>query len=121
MKRIKDDGTPSFQGDIMLRRVETLPAAAQKATMPEAHGGKVIAHSETGHHHVVTGDVVLYEMPGDALTRYMVARGPVEIVHHRSADTHETLELYSDGEREVVWEIVRQREYVPKGWRRVED
>lgn len=78
----------------------------------------VVAHSETGHHHVALGGDY-YTVPGNQMVAYLVTRGPVEIEHRRSTDTHETLELLGDGE--VVWEISRQREHVPEGWRRVED
>lgn len=120
MRRITQDGSPAFQGDVMFRRVEALPKEAVRQETPK---GGVVAHSETGHHHVATGDFAFYAMPGDVMRSFLVAKGPIDITHHRPTDTHEALELLydSDGAGEVIWEIGRQREYVPEGWRRVED
>lgn len=120
MKKIIPDGSPAFQGDVMFRSVPTLPAGAAKQP---ANGETIVAHSETGHHHVATGsDFDLYTVPNDPLHSYLVARAPIRIEHHRSTDTHETFKLDSDGcGGEVVWEIGRQREYTPAGWQRVTD
>jgi hypothetical protein len=39
-----------------------------------------------------------------------------DVVHLRGLDTHETLRLPRG-----TWEIRRQQEWSPEGWRRVED
>lgn len=46
-----------------------------------------------------------------------------DVVHHRPWDTHETLRLlYSEvPSGETIFEIHRQREHSPEGWRRVAD
>ena len=104
----------AFQGDIMIRRVEKLPEGVTKQK------DLIVAHSETGHHHVAAGgEVERYQL--DGMLSYLVAKGPVKIEHKRPWDTHETLELLYDGGPEIVWEIRRQREHTPEGWRRVED
>ena len=120
MKRIFADGRPAFQGDVMVRSVDRLPPKAVR--MGRGPDGTVVAHSETGHHHVVVGDHEPYRVPADdGMRTFVVARGPLELRHLRGWDTHETLELFYDGPGEVVWEMPRQREYMPDGWRRVED
>ena len=120
MKRI-DDRTMHFQGDLMVRSVAQIPRGLALADEPE--GGHIVAHSETGHHHVVVarpgakatihrnideelGMVAYLEVTGDS----------VELRHLRPTDTHETIEIPVG-----LWELRRQREYVPEGWRRVED
>lgn len=111
------------QGDVMFRRVAKLPANAIK--QPDSTE-VVVAHSETGHHHVAL-HAQQYTLPGErgATLSYLVASGalPITIEHRRPFDTHEPLELLSDtpGGGDVVWEIIRQREHTPEGWRRVED
>ena len=112
--RIIPNGKPAFQGDVMFRRVAKLPHGAKRIDGAE----HVVAHSETGHHHVALGGS--YFTTGDPFVAYLVATAPVVVEHRRSTDTHERLELLSDG-AEVVWEIRRQREHAPEGWRRVED
>lgn len=108
------------QGDVVFRRVRAMPkgAVAQQ-------GPLVVAHSETGHHHVavaeVSGAAVLFGVPGDTMQSYLkVDRGYVDIVHQRPWDTHETLRLLCD-EPGTIWEIRRQREHIPEGWRQVVD
>jgi len=112
------------QGDVMFRRIDQLPKDAVKQP---ASAEVVVAHSETGHHHVALQVHGHYTVPEDrgAMLSYLVASGalPIIIEHRRPTDTHETLELMSDTPDlgEVVWEIRRQREHVPEGWRRIAD
>jgi hypothetical protein len=101
------------QGDILLSRVTSLPTSNLIEAPPVA-GQLILARSSTAHHHVVVGEARLYRE--DDLTSYLVAEEEVEVVHLRPHDTHETLRLGAG-----VWEVRRQREWVPAGWRRVED
>ena len=112
MKQVKKIAA---QGDLVVIRREKVPDGFEETE------NKVVAHSETGHNHVAVGDCIHFANPDDVMRSFLVAKGPVVLEHHRSFDTHEALELLSEGEGEVVWEIRRQREYVPEGWRRVED
>lgn len=107
------------QGDVFFRRVDHIPPSAilQKRT-----GKLLVAHSETGHHHTIdeTG-VCSYADPADPLVCYLQLSpvGYADVVHERAWDTHETLRLL--GGPDAVWEVRRQREWAPEGWRRVED
>lgn len=120
MKKLKTQGA---QGDVLFRRVGNVPAGYE----PQKRSGPVVvAHSETGHNHVVEGDGVLFVKANDPLISYFVPAGAfADIVHHRPYDTHETIRLLGGGggksKKRVVWEVRRQREYTPQGWRRVED
>lgn len=113
MKTISKCGA---QGDVILRRVGKLPDGAEPAA------DKIVTHSETGHHHVAIGDAVIHHTSNPLLS-YLVATGPVQIEHQRAWDTHETLDLLYDAPAhgEVIWEIRRQREHTPEGWRQVAD
>lgn len=103
------------QGDIMIRRIDALPANAVKVA-PE--GGKVIVtHSETGHHHVMdAGTVTMHRLPDSIMDCLLVVSAPTELQHLRDHDTHEPI-LFGEG----VYHVRRQREYTPEGFRRVED
>jgi hypothetical protein len=105
--------TVAFQGDVAFERVAKIPELAVRSK------DTIVAHSETGHHHVATRAQV-FTMPDDGQTLYMRALGKsVDIVHKRPHDTHETLRfLTKPGD---VIKIRRQREYTPAGWRRVQD
>lgn len=110
------------QGDCLFRRVANLPKTAVQS---QEAGSLVVAHSETGHHHSVdaTDGVALFTVPGDPLVCYLRLEGVehADVVHHRAWDTHDTLRLIGGGKKATIFECRRQREYVPEGWRRVED
>ncbi len=115
MKTIKKCGA---QWDLLISRVpkSTVPKGLTKRA-PEA-GRQIVAHSETGHHHYLdaTGVVVL-TVPNDPLVCYLQISGDfADLQHARPYDTHETIRLPKGS-----YELRRQREYVPGGWRRVED
>ena len=110
MKTIEKAGA---QGDILLRRVNSIP---ESATRRQASGVLVLAHSETGHHHECEEAVgELWDV--DELISYLEVKADhADIVHRRAWDTHETVRIGRG-----IWEIRRQREYTPEGWRRVAD
>ena len=107
------------QGDFLIIRVKDIPSNVEP--MKTENGVFVIAHSETGHNHVMertnveafvpenTKDVDLYEL-------FLNVKEPTVINHLRSFDTHETL-LVPAGN----YVVKRQREYTPEGFRRAAD
>ena len=105
------------QGDLLIRRIDKLPKNIKPIS---AENGKfILAHSETGHHHsILERPGVEYFSGDDPLIAYLRVIDSVEIVleHERTFDTHESL-LIKGG----TYEIRRQREYTPEGWRRVAD
>lgn len=106
------------QGDVIFRRVEKVP---EGFTRQERKGPIIAAHSETGHHHAIDDTGVVQYVSPDPLKCYLVFESAehANVVHHRSYDTHETVKLL--GGIGSVWEVRRQREWAPEGWRRVED
>jgi hypothetical protein len=105
------------QGDVLFRRVKSLPRDAIASINGEHI---VLAHSETGHDHITNGaGVTHYRLSKDDLVSYLrVDSESVEIVHKRSWDTHAPIRLEGGG---AIWEVRRQREWTPEGWRRVAD
>lgn len=108
------------QGDLLIRRIDTLPANA--IPVAAERGTYVVAHSEPGHNHVIAErpNVRLYTT-GDPMISYLEVIEATDatetlIEHLRSFDTHEAVAVPIG-----VFEIRRQREYTPEGWRRVED
>jgi hypothetical protein len=111
---VKTFKNQAAQGDVLFRRVKTLPKGAIKST---EKGAVVVAHSETGHHHSFdAGSSVFLYSTGDQLLSYLEVKKPAVLKHHRDYDTHEALQF-----DEGIFEIRRQREWAPEGWRRVED
>lgn len=108
------------QGDLYIRRIDTIPANAKP--MKAEHGQFIVAHSETGHHHVIAErpgvQVLTTEDPLVSYLRVIEATEQTEALleHLREHDTHETIAIPPGN-----YELRRQREYTPEGWRRVED
>lgn len=107
---------PVRQGDIMFVPVDVIPDGVTKVA-PESDGRHILAHSETGHHHVMeAARVDRYEVPDDLMVFFIDVKAAADLVHLRDHDTHETIRM-----GEGAWRVHRQREYTPEGWRRVED
>lgn len=102
------------QGDLLFIKVNEIP----KGFTPT--DDNIVGHSETGHHHIAEGNFQRYANSDDVMRSFIVAKDDVQINHMRSWDTHESLNLLNNG-GETIWEIKRQREYTPEGWRKVED
>ena len=107
------------QGDFIIFRVDTIPDNVEP--MLPCQGQHGVAHSETGHDHVMLADhVAAYRPAGvrdeELYRMFFTVAAPSEIRHLRSHDTHETL-LVPPGN----YEVRRQREYVAQGFRRAQD
>jgi hypothetical protein len=110
MKRVKK---MAVQGDVLFVRVDKLPRGLRKTE------NRVVAHSESGHHHVAVGDSCVLLETSNPLRAFLDSGGKVvDIIHQRSFDTHEPLRL-SPG----LWEIHRQAEpgAAPSSWVQVSD
>ncbi len=108
------------QGDLLIRRVSKLPAGAKQAASDR--GAFIVAHSETGHHHVVKErpNVKLYTTD-DPMVSYLEVIEATDaaealLEHLRRYDTHETIAIPPG-----IFELRRQREAAPEGWRQVQD
>jgi len=109
------------QGDVLFRRVEAVPANAKAVTVTD--GKVVVAHSETGHDHVMVLDkrkgipaVEMFSDDDNPLVAWLKVNRPTRLEHLRPHDTHEPI-MFGKG----IYEVRRQREYSPEGWRRVAD
>lgn len=111
----------AFQGDVCIKRLRSLPKGVRETFKRIDTPRKVVAHSETGHHHVIDDSgVVMFESPTDPLIAYLMLDSVTEtrLVHLRGHDTHGTLCL--TGEK-AIYKVTRQREHTPQGWRRAQD
>ena len=107
------------QGDVLFIKVEKLPDGL---TEQQPKGQElVITHSETGHDHVM----VLDKKPDPAVRMYngtnplmswIEVNRPTSLDHKRTHHTHESI-MFQPG----IYEIRRQQEQSPEGWRRVAD
>ena len=103
------------QGDILIRRVSSVPDDVKVVT-PEGRD-LIVTHSETGHHHVMEADrVEMFECLDEALRCFLVVHKQATLTHLRDHDTHDPIQ-FEPG----TYEVRRQREYTPEGYRRVAD
>lgn len=108
---------PSFQGDVMIRKIGARPKGTALKPAKAERGQFIIAHSETGHHHVLDSRNAQWLIDDkNNLISYLEVRETSELVHLREFDTHETLKLEPG-----LYEVRRQIENSPEGWRRAED
>lgn len=106
---------PSFQGDLMIRRIDAIPADAR--VEPPQDGRHILAHSETGHSHIVMERAAAHFIDKmNAFISYLDVAEPSVLEHLRTYDTHAPY-LLEPGK----YEVRRQREYSPEGWRRAAD
>jgi hypothetical protein len=103
------------QGDVFFERIDALPEGLKLAKIDK--GNHVVAHSETGHHHVIDSrNARLFIDETNAFIAYLKVLEPCELKHLRDHDTHEAL-AFKPG----VYRVRRQREATPEGWRRAQD
>lgn len=101
------------QGDLNIFICDEIPDG-----LPELFADKgrhILAHSETGHHHVIDGNAVQVFKQNDFISFIRVIQRS-EIVHLRAFDKHTTIGLPPGKYR-----IARQREYIPEGYRKAQD
>ena len=103
------------QGDVFFERIDALPDGVTEVAAEGAH--VVVAHSETGHNHVMDRKAVtMYRLPEEIYECFLVVKEPTALEHQRPFDTHEPIEFKAG-----IYRVRRQREYVAEGFRRVED
>ena len=111
MKTFSDQAA---QGDVLFRKVGSLPVGANSRV---DEGSVIVAHSETGHHHVFEDPIaVSFYTTADPFVSYLEVKEPSVLKHLRDFDTHEEI-LFDAG----IYELRRQREYTPEGYRMVVD
>ena len=108
------------QGDLLIAKVNSIPESFVRIP-PNESNHIVLAHSETGHNHVMDaefieayGDPAVQEV--DLYKMFLLVKEPTEIQHLRDFDTHEAIQVDPG-----MYQIRRQREYVPEGFRRAAD
>ena len=104
------------QGDLLIIKIDELPTDI--SPLETNDDCIIIAHSETGHNHIMEKAHVKAFVPKkpDIYQMFIQVDEPTPIEHLRSFDTHEPI-MVTPG----TYEIRRQREYTPKGYRRVAD
>jgi len=107
------------QGDVLFRRIDALPENANRVYRD---GPLVVAHSETGHHHVIRSpDAELFSAKNPLISFLRIDGTFVDVEHLRDFDTHETLRLLGNETGPTYFEVRRQREHTFDNWQLVND
>lgn len=103
------------QGDVFFQRIDALPDGLEPAQIEK--GAYVVAHSETGHNHVIDSRAAqLFIDKTNDFIAYLKVLEPCELKHLRDLATHEAL-AFKPG----FYRVHRQREATPEGWQRAQD
>ena len=118
MKKFKN---MAAQGDVMILRIDKLPENIHPAKPDGTH--YVVAHSESGHHHVIEDRPnVKFFTSDDPMISYLQVDAAIDeteaLLKHLKVgkDAHETISFGAG-----FYRINRQRENTPKGLRPVQD
>ena len=120
MKFFGKDKMCARQGDVMFLRVNEMVGKTKQIEPTE--GKFVLAHSETGHNHVLEAkpNVKVFgtDNPMISYLQIVEAQEATEnfIEHLRSFDTHEPI-AFSEG----LYRVINQRESAPEGWKLASD
>ena len=108
---------PLAQGELLFIPVKSIPAKAALVKIDGPH--YIVGHSETGHHHVIEKTrAEVYEAADDQFCAWIkTLGGGADVVHLRDFDTHKPAKLEPD----TIYEVRRQREWVPEGYRKAMD
>ena len=114
------------QGDMLIIKVASIPSrlaipSGLERIAPTSDNHIIVAHSETGHNHVMDADVVVaYKNPNtrniDLYEMFLIVKEPTEIQHLRTYDTHESISVDVG-----TYQIRCEREYEPAGYRGAAD
>ena len=102
------------QGDLNILAIDSIPEGLEECEK-DGKGRYIVAHSETGHHHVMDGNTVRV-FDADEFRSYADVQETTNVVHLRGFDTHEAIALPPG-----KYAFLRQREYTPEGYRRAAD
>jgi hypothetical protein len=96
--------TPIQHGEALLFPVDKLPKGKARKSKEE-----IVAHSETGHHHVVVSEKP-FEVMGDVEKHDLYIRlfEPAKLVHKKPTQKHRTLNVPAG-----LWKILHKTEYNP--------
>lgn len=105
------------QGDVLIIRLDNAPDLTGYTEVPAEGNHLIVTHSETGHHHVLEREAAqMFENKDNALESFLVLHRGSSLEHLRPHDTHDPIALEPGN-----YKVVRQREYTPEGYRRVQD
>lgn len=109
------------QGECLFIKVDSFEDGDTEYKNVKAENGHlIVAHSESGHHHVIditrskSADLFIHQT--NQFIGRLVVKKDCEVKHLRNHDTHKTINLPKG-----KYVLRYRREYTPEGLRRVQD
>jgi hypothetical protein len=101
---------PVAQGECNIRRIDRLPVGIETKSVERAKRGFIISHSESGHHHLLTGGEVMERtsrVPQGMQIFYAILTEPEQFIQD-AANPHGGYDLTAG-----IFEIRISREFNP--------
>jgi hypothetical protein len=98
------------QGEVRIARISELPADMETTSVERIASGYIISHSESGHHHVLTGGEVMErtdKVPAGMRIFYALLDAPASLVQDAPVP-HEGFDLAPG-----IYQFTISREYDP--------
>jgi hypothetical protein len=93
--------TPLRHGEILLLPVDTLPYGSVESVL-----SCIVGHSESGHHHVLEGDVVFQQIVTANGDLFVDLQRDTLLRHHKAHLQHRELTVPAG-----VWRVIRKTEF----------
>lgn len=98
------------QGEVRIVRIDALPTTMKAKGVAKSERGYIIAHSESGHHHVLTGGDVMEradDVPAGMQVFYAILKEPAALIQD-AANAHAGFDLPAG-----IYEFRISREFDP--------
>ena len=99
------------QGEIRIDQIDALPEGMATVAVERVAKGYIISHSESGHHHLLDGDVEVMErsndVPAGMKMIYAIVKEPSRL-HQDAATPHKPIDLDPG-----IYEMRIKREFDP--------
>ena len=115
MKQAVTIKNQSAQGDIYIKRVDSIPEGCKEKIRED--NVFVVSHSETGHAHVIADENVKVFTKGDGFAQFVIATTPWTLLHRKTGPDAHAPHQFGPG----TYKISGQEEYTPEGYLRVQD
>ena len=99
------------QGEVTIMKIDTLPENIETKTVERGQSGHIISHSESGHHHCLTGGHVMErtsDVPAGMRKIYAILEEPQQLIQDAPGKPHESYDL-----AQGIYEFRIAREYDP--------
>lgn len=104
MFRSNKQGEPIRHGEVLLLRVSKAPKEGKLSKVKSF----IVAHSESGHNHVLQSKETFTVREIAEAYDYLILNKPADLVHQKTHDTHDTITVEPG-----IYKVIKKTEYNP--------